>query len=424
MIRKKRGAGGGENMDKWFGNKWFVRGVSLAFAILLYVFVYFEGSSIQSDQSRVPSGTDTVQVLEQVPVDIKIDSEKYVVSGVPDYVTVTLEGPNSILIPAARQQNFSVFVDLMDLEEGEHTVDIEYERVPDELDIYIEPKTVSITIEERASAEFQVQLEFINQDELPFGYELGETTIEPETITVTSSRSLIEQIAIVKVYIDVEGLTEPINKREVPINVYDSQGNGLDVNTNPERVLVSVNVDNPSKEVSVEVDTVGELRDDLQLIDMTVDPETVEVFARNEVLEDIESVLTEAVDLSKITSSGSNTVNLVLPEDTNAEEDEVTITYEIEQTITFEDVPIDIENREADETVEIINNDEIVNTITITGEESIIKELSIEDFRLYVDIGGLGEGEHVVPVSIEIPEDVSDDIEVELEFAEITINIS
>src|SRR5690625_5961490 len=79
---------------------------------------------------------------------------------------------------------------------------------------------------------------------------------------------------------------------------------------------------------------------------------------------------------------GSNTVNLVLPDDTNAEEDEVTITYEIEQTITFEDVPIDIENREADETVEIINNDEIVNTITITGEESIIKGLSIEDFRL------------------------------------------
>src|SRR5690625_5219957 len=172
-------------------------------------------------------------------------------------------------------------------------------------------------------------------------------TIEPETITVTSSRSLIEQIAIVKVYIDVEGLTEPINKREVPINVYDSQGNGLDVNTNPERVLVSVNVDNPSKEVSVEVDTVGELRDDLQLIDMTVDPETVEVFARNEVLEDIESVLTEAVDLSKITSSGSNTVNLVLPEDTNAEEDELTILYESEQTTTIEAGPIDIEHTEA-----------------------------------------------------------------------------
>src|SRR5690625_1533066 len=118
MISKKRAAGGGENMDKWFENKWYICGVLLAFAILLYVFVYFEGSSIQSDQSRVPSGTDTVQVLEQVPVDIKIDSEKYVVSGVPDYVTVTLEGPNSILIPAARQQNFSVFVDLMDLEIG------------------------------------------------------------------------------------------------------------------------------------------------------------------------------------------------------------------------------------------------------------------------------------------------------------------
>lgn len=411
-------------MDKWFGSKWFVRGVSLAFAILLYVFVYFEDSSIQSEQSRVPSGTNAVQVLEQVPVDIRIDSEQYVVSGVPDYVTVTLEGPNSILIPAARQQNFNVFVDLTDLEEGEHTVDIEYERVPDELRIYIEPKTVSITIEERASEEFPVQIEFINSDKLPFGYEIGETTIDPETITITSSKSIIDQIAIVKVFIDVEGLTEPINKREVPINVYDSQGNGLDVRTQPERVLVSVNIDNPSKEVDIEVETTGDLADNFEILDMVVNPDKIEIFAREEILSEIDHIKTEPIDLSDLTSTGSTTVKLVVPEGVSIEEDEVTVTIELKETKIFENVPIEIDQSNPEQTVEIIQSSERINSMTITGEESIVKDLRKNDFRLYIDVKDLEEGEHVVPVLIEIPEDVSDQLEVELQFDKVTIQIS
>jgi|SRR5690625_410291 len=411
-------------MDKWFSSKWFVRGVSLAFAILLYVFVYFETSSIQSNQPRVPSGTNAVQVLEKVPVDIRIDSDQYVVSGVPDYVTVTLEGPNSILIPAARQQNFTLFVNLTDLEEGSHNVDIEYERVPDELNIYIEPKTISITIEERASAEFPVQIEYINVDKLPFGYELGETTLDPETITITSSRSLIDQVAIVKVFIDVEGLTEPINKREVPINVYDSQGNGLDVRTQPERVLVSVNIDNPSKVVDVDVRTIGKLPDGLEISNMTVEPETIEVFASNNLLQELEAIETEPIDLSSITTSGATTVKLATMEGVGFEELDITVTFELIQTKTFDQVDINIDNVGVDETVEIPNSGERVNTLTIVGDETIVKHLTKGDFRLYIDVKGLGEGEHTAPVLIEGPEDVLDDLDIELQFDEITIIIS
>src|SRR5690625_6422148 len=99
-------------MDNWFNNKWFVRAVSLAFAILLYVFVNVEGTTTDS---RIPSEMDRVEVLENVPVDILINEDEYVVSGVPEVVTVYLEGPYSILIPTAKQRNFSVFVELRDL---------------------------------------------------------------------------------------------------------------------------------------------------------------------------------------------------------------------------------------------------------------------------------------------------------------------
>lgn len=411
-------------MDKWLRSKWFVRLVSLAFAVLLYLFVYFEGTSLQSDMSRVPSVNNAVQVLDRVPVDIRIDSDRYVVSGVPEYVSLTLEGPNSVLIPAARQQNFTVFVDLRELEEGNHTVEIEYEKIPKDLRVYIEPKTISITIEERASAEFPVLIEYVNADKLPFGYEMGETTIEPDTVTITSSRTLIEQVAIVKVFVDVEGLTEPINKREVPINVYDSQGNGLNVRVQPERVLVSVNIDNPSKVVNVEIDTTGVLREDLEIVNLTVEPERVEVFAVSEILDSLESIKTEPLDLSTITSSGSMTVNLAPDENIGFTTEEVTITFEVVQTKVFEDLPIEIDFISVGQSVDIVNSSERVNTITITGEEEIIKNLTADDFRLYIDVSGLVEGEHVAPVLIEAPEEVSEEIEITIENEEVTIMIS
>src|SRR5699024_8178576 len=137
----------------WFQSKWFIRVISLIFAISLYVFVTVETDTIQ-DESRIFTGpTKEVQVLDDVPVDIRIDSEKYVVSGVPEHVTVSLEGRTSFLTPIVRQRNFTVYVDLLDKQAGEHTVQLEYDNVPGELSFYIEPETIDIVIEERATEE-------------------------------------------------------------------------------------------------------------------------------------------------------------------------------------------------------------------------------------------------------------------------------
>src|SRR5699024_11925601 len=124
-----------------------------------------------------------------------------------------------ILKPKAKQRNFDILVDQEDLGEGEHTVDLEYDKKPDKLSVYIEPKTIDVYIEERATEEFMITADFNNEDELPEGYELSTPEIEPETISITSSRSVIEQIAMVKVFVDVAGLTEPFDNRTVPNNI-------------------------------------------------------------------------------------------------------------------------------------------------------------------------------------------------------------
>src|SRR5690625_7785000 len=100
-------------MDNWFQSKWFVRIISLAFPILLYVFVTIEVEVEPSEDVDAPGFTESkkeVEVLEDIPVDVKIDSDKYVVSGVPEEVEVSLEGPVSVLTPVVRQKNFTTYI--------------------------------------------------------------------------------------------------------------------------------------------------------------------------------------------------------------------------------------------------------------------------------------------------------------------------
>src|SRR5699024_930307 len=90
-------------------------------------------------------------------------------------------------------RKYKAIVGLRGLEDGDYNVHIEYTNIPSELEVFFEPKNVDVTIEERSSKEFPVTVEFSNTDDLPAGFELGEAEVNPDTVTVTSSKSVIER---------------------------------------------------------------------------------------------------------------------------------------------------------------------------------------------------------------------------------------
>lgn len=390
-------------MDKWFQSKWFVRILSLIFAVSLYLFVTLEVERPQSDSAVVPSVTNEVQVLEDVPLDVRIDSENYVVSGVPEFVTVSLEGRTSILTPTVRQRNFTVFVDLTDLEEGEHVVDIEHENIPNELTAYIEPKSIEVVIEKRATKNFAVNVEFVNADKLPLGYEVGEPEVTPNTVSIISSESVIERIAMVKVYIDLTDLKESIVNRELPISVYDIQGNDLNVRIEPESVKVSVPVERPSKTVPLTLNTQGDLDSKFQLDSIEL-PEEIEIFARREILNDVTEIKTKEFDLSTVDASGTYEVELDFPEGVISNETTVDVEVELNESRTFTGIPIEIVG---DKTVTFIEPNEAIVDIEATGRENIIKSLTKGDFSSLIDIGNLSDGRHVVDIEVTGPRGIT-----------------
>lgn len=318
-------------MDNWFQSKWFIRIISLIFAISLYAFVTVETDTAQNESRIFPGSTKEVQVLDEVPVDIRIESEKNVVSGVPEHVRVSLEGKTSFLTPVAMQRNFSIYVDLLDLEAGEHSLNIEYDNIPNEISVHIEPETVDVVIEERATTELPVEVDFVNSAHFPVGYELGDVTVTPETVEVTSSSSVIDQIALVKVFLDIGGLTESVKNRVLPINVYDNQGNELNVRLEPETVSVSVEVDHPSKTVPIKLPTKGKLPNGLELKSIKPIKKEIEIYGTREVLDDIDEVVTQVIDFSNIESSGKFNVELDLPNTVMVDEPEIEIDVQIRE---------------------------------------------------------------------------------------------
>src|SRR5690625_1172597 len=408
-------------MDSWFKSKWFVRALSLVFAVLLYVFVSVESNdTANTDLTFFPGSPSDTQTLNDVPVDIRMDDENYVVSGVPEYVTVTLEGSVGVLTPTVRQRNFDVFVDLEGLGEGEHQVELEHDVTPD-LSVQIEPSFLDITIEERASAEFGVDVDFMNENELPDGFEITGSEVNPASVTITSSRSVIDQIGIVKVYVNVANLDRSIENREVPVNVYDNQGNELSVNIEPETVAVSLDVNNPSATVPLELETIGELPEGFSLTSISANVDEVEIFARNEVLGGIESIATEEIDLSEITESGTVDVPLALPDGVLAPEMEtVEVTIELEETRTMDDIPIDVEDLGNGQALSFIEPEEPEMGITVFGEQVSMSEFDEDDIRLFINLEDYETGEHSVPITIEGPEDVT----IDGEYEEATVEIS
>lgn len=410
-------------MDNWFKSKWFVRAVSLVFAVILYTFVSMSVGTGDQD-ATFSNQSSNLHTLDDVPVDIKIDEEKFVVSGVPETVTVTLEGVASMLTPTVIQQNFNIFVDLRELEPGNHTVELQYENVPEGIDLYIEPKTIDVMIEERATRTFPVTAELVNRDQMAPGHEIVEYSISHEEVEITSSKSIIDQVGLVKVYINVADADQSIINREVPVNVYDVQGNELNVHVEPENIEVSVEVNNPSKEVPVEIPITGDIPEGYAVSDISANVEEVEVFATSDVLEHVDEVMTEEIDISDLEGRETFEVGLELPDKVYVPDIEtVEVEVAVEPAQTFSDLLIEVNGLEEDQEVTFVDPSSDTINVTVVGDEEDLEELTEDDIIPYIDVEDLEPGEHEVPLNFRLPNRADLSVAEEHQDQQITIEI-
>lgn len=450
-------------MDKLLDNPWFLRLTALFLAILLFY-------TIQADQSeeRRNSTSDDMEVIHDVPIEVYYDDENLMVSGVPETVKMTIEGPSNIVQSTKLLKDYTLFVDLRALPIGEHEVSIEHENISDKLEVRLDPSTITVVIEEKITQTFLIEPE-LNEQLLAEGHHVSSMEVDPTTIEITGAKSLIDSIHYVKATVTAETGIKESFEQEAQVRILDRDLNKIDVQSVPETVIVKVQIEEHKKDVPIVLKQVGKPAKDVTIESIKPETDYITLSGPNRVLDDIQQFAVD-VDISKVTKSGTIDVKLTKPSEitkmslttlkvrvkvkdddtdskeekedeqdladastnqedgreTNDREEEGQQTDDIAREETNENDASESEDPEEEEQEKTISVNEVPIkmvglksqfkstfsnpssgnlTVTVSGKKSVIDRLSKSDFNASIDLSTAGEGEGTYPIVIEGPPD-------------------
>jgi YbbR domain-containing protein len=405
---------GEEKMDKLMNNHWFMKIFSLLLALMLYMSVNIEKETKSGSLTRNSVGTTSEETVTEVPVVVYYDKENLVVSGIPEFVNVTLEGPASILKPTKLQRDFEIYADLTDLGLGRHTIPLKYKNISDKLEVTITPAVVNVVIDEKVSKDFPVEVDFIHKNKIADGYSVEHPIVKPNLVTVTGAKELVEKVALVKARVNLEGAKETVEQQSRVI-VYDKDGKELDVEVEPSVVEVTVPVKRPSKSVPVKINQKGKLKEGLSLVKIEAVPNEVTIFGPKDKIEQIDFIDGITVNLDEITKDTTLEMKVPLPEGVKAVYPEkisihIDVQEEQSQRQTFSQIPIEILGLGEQYSLQFLDPEDGKLDIVAYGTPSILNNIKLADIDLYINVSELGVGEHEVAVEVNGPQNITWDL--------------
>ena len=390
--------------------------IALALAFMLYMSVNIDTTSTQqrnNTASPFPSSPNVdFETVTDVPVEVYYDRDNLVVSGLPQSVAVTLEGPTGTVKPAALQKDFEVYLDLSGLEMGTHQVPLQWRNISNKLNVTIEPGVATVTIQEKVMENFPVEVDFINREQIEEGYQPEQPIVKPNIVKVTGSRELIDSIALVKARVDLKGVNESISQQS-RVTVYDREGNTLNVEVEPAVVEINVPITSPFKAVPLKINRKGSLKENLSITKVEPVPGEVTVYGPKGVIDELEYIDNIDLDLTKITES--TTIEVVVPIPDGVRRivpEKINIKVEVEKEVqkTFTNVPIEYIGLPGNLDLEMTDPENGLIDLTVRGASSVLEGLESSDMEMYINVTDLGEGEHELPLEINGPQNVSWDL--------------
>ncbi|WP_144494950.1 CdaR family protein [Bacillus pumilus] len=398
-------------MDKILNNRWAVKLLALVFALLLYGAVNSAQAPTPKKigESFFPTSTTDEATLTDIPVKAYYDDEKYVVTGVPQTVNVTIKGSTSAVKTARQTKNFEIYADMQNLSTGTHKVELKARDVSKGLTLSINPSVTTVTIQEKTTAEFPVETEFYNQNKIKDGYSPEQPIVNPKKVTVTGSKDVIDKISVIKAFVNLEDVDQQIEK-EAKLTVYDSSGNELPVELSPSVVNITVPISSPSKKVPFKIERTGSLPDGISISSIETSPSEVTVYGSQKVLDSLDFIDGVKLDLSKIKDDTEIDADIPMPDGVkkvSPETVKIKVKVATAQEKKIDNVPISIVGLSKDLTSDFVSPTSGRLTLTAKGSKSAIDKLKASDVEAYINVGDLNEGTHEVTVQVNGPQNVT-----------------
>lgn len=295
-------------ISKWMTKKSFL--VVISFILTMALFVYASESS-PSRQSAAVSIQTTSNTIGNVPVYVDMDSQLYTVTGLPESVTLRIEGSSSSLLAVAGNASYRVKTpNLNELGTGKHMITLQVTGLPSGVKGTVSPETVEIMIEKKATVELPVSVN-VNRANLPGAYKSGQALVSPARVTISGPESLINQVENVLATVTVPENTKADYTSSVAVQALDATGKPLALKVEPEQVQVRVPITTNSKKVPLVLTTTGSAGSQYTY-QLKSDIKEVTILGAQEILDRL-TAIPVVVDVSQMTKTTTQAVKLTLP---------------------------------------------------------------------------------------------------------------
>lgn len=313
------------------------------------------------------------------------------------YVDLKLEGPRSELYSVKRDQ-FKITVDLGDyvLKKGENSVPVEIVDYPDNINIKKNSNLkVNIVIDELQTRSVSIKQELTLTAKS--GYYLGETTLSYNKVNISGPAEYVNSVQNVVAKGEFKSLDSDLLST-VQLKAVDDENKVVEnVTIQPSTVDITVPV-RQLKPAKVSVKTSGQLRSDLAIKAITPSKTYIELKGDKDITDKISEVYTEAIDLSKITSTTDISVKLSLPEGVQSVDNTISVNVEVEKIISKDfSVPL-ITKGLGDNFNSALSKTEV--KVTVKGNESSVSKVNVNMFKGEVDLTSLTEGSYDISPKI------------------------
>ena len=413
-------------MKEWMNNaKLFqnmtLKMASLAGAIIIWLIIMnINDPVVTRIIYDVPVNVVNTSYIESMGLSYKI-SDGY------DTVAVTVRG-NRSLVESLTSSRFNVTADLTQI------ISLETDPVMVPLTVYCpsissenltaSPRNINIDIEEMVSKEFVINATASGTTPAN-GFEVGEMTVEPETVTIRGPGTLIDKIERVNAIVDVTGIRT--DKDMEPViritdkngeQITDTQMSYLSMNVTEEEMTVHVTVYAVRSGVSLKVETSGEPASGYTVGNIAVTPSTLSVVGSRAVLDMLEQngntiTITADSGLVDVTDKVSDVsvkidIRQILPEGLSLASQISTTAVVSVQILPANSRSVTVETRNIDISGLTDGRSCVFESssleIKIQGSPEILDGLSASDLRASVDLSGLMIGRQKVPVSVDLPQ--------------------
>lgn len=398
----------GEKTEKNAGKfeRWLNRRNTLVFiSLILALALFFYVDSLSSTMIDA-----SAEVLRNQVVEATYNKEAYVIEGIPETADVTLIGRTVDLYLAKQLSTGKVTVDLSNLKEGTHKVDLEYDGAINSVGYNLNPSSITINVYPKVSLTKTITVDVINKDKLDSRLSVQSVSIDKEEVIIKGAEKNLEKVATVKALVDVDNIVDPsagVNTvDDVKLVAYDNSGNVVDVEMVPDKVVATVNIESYSGEAKVKIIPTGELAFGKAISSITHSVNEITIYGDEDVVRKYkDSYIPIEVDVTALSEDKTYTIVVEKPEGIR-EVSEKTITVKIslgdEESKEIEGININVipESLAPNLKASAIGENSAKTTVIVKGTKEVLETIDAETIKATVDLSGLGEGEHTVKVTV------------------------